>query len=96
LPPGRPSNNRLPLKLGPEDDPRPGSFASSDFQKAKLLERRDAIVETDLFRDLAILDTQAAITAPANSVRAHKTQESAPRLMWCARAVARFLKPWGH
>jgi hypothetical protein len=60
------------------------------------LERRDAIVETDLFRDLAILDTQAAITAPANSVRAHKTQESAPRLMWCARAVARFLKPWGH
>jgi hypothetical protein len=54
------------------------------------LERRDAIAQTDLFRDLAILDTQAAITAPANSVRARKTQESAPRLMWCARAVARF------
>src|SRR5215831_4599254 len=34
-----------------EDDPRPGSFTSSGFQKAKLLERRDAIVETDLFRD---------------------------------------------
>src|SRR5215813_6064472 len=41
-----------------EDDPRPGSFTSSGFQKAKLLERRDAIVETDLFRDLAILDTE--------------------------------------
>src|SRR5580704_4216443 len=31
---------------------------SSGFQKAKLLERRDAIVKTDLFRDLAILDTE--------------------------------------
>src|ERR1700720_420348 len=41
-----------------EDDPRPGSFTSSRFQKATLLERRDAIVETDLFRDLAILDTE--------------------------------------
>src|SRR6516164_9768253 len=41
-----------------EDDPRPGSFASSGFQKAKLLERRDAIVETYLFRDLATLDTE--------------------------------------
>src|SRR6267142_3895889 len=41
-----------------EDDPQPGSFASSGFQKAKLLERRDTIVETDLFRDLAILDTE--------------------------------------
>ena len=41
-----------------EDDPRPGSFTSSGFQKAKLLERRDSIVETDLFRDLAILDTE--------------------------------------
>ena len=41
-----------------EDDPRPGSLTSSGFQKAKLLERRDAIVETDLFRDLAILDTE--------------------------------------
>jgi hypothetical protein len=41
-----------------EDDPRPGSFASSGFQKTQLLERGDAIVETDLFRDLAILDTE--------------------------------------
>src|SRR5215831_1720246 len=41
-----------------EDDPRPGSFTSSGFQKAKLLERRHAIVETDLLRDLAILDTE--------------------------------------
>src|SRR6516162_1325553 len=41
-----------------EDDPRPGSVTSSGFQKAKLLERRDAIVETDLFRNLAILDTE--------------------------------------
>ena len=41
-----------------EDDPGPGSLTSSGFQKAKLLERRDAIVETDLFRDLATLDTE--------------------------------------
>jgi hypothetical protein len=33
-------------------------LTSSGFQKAQLLERRDAIVETDLFRDLAILDTE--------------------------------------
>src|SRR5215471_8734979 len=43
-----------------EDDPRPGSVTSSGFQKAKLLERRDAIVETDLFCDLATLDTEYA------------------------------------
>src|ERR1700720_3450781 len=57
LPPGRPSTP-LTAETRAEDDPRPGSFTSSGFQKAKLLERRDAIVETDLFRNLAILDTE--------------------------------------
>jgi hypothetical protein len=41
-----------------ENDPRPSSFASSGFQKAKLPERGGAIVETNLFRDLAILDAE--------------------------------------
>jgi hypothetical protein len=44
-----------------EDDPRPGSSAASDFQNAKQLERGNAIVETDLFRDLAILDTEVRL-----------------------------------
>jgi len=58
LPPGSAIKHLYTAETRAEGDPRPGSFTSSGFQKAKLLERRDAIVKTDLFRDLAILDTQ--------------------------------------
>ena len=47
-----------PYESRAEDDLRPGSSASNGFQNAKLPERGNTIVETDLFRDLAILDTE--------------------------------------
>src|SRR5215469_4754572 len=58
-----------------EDDPRPGSVASSGFQKAKLPERRDAIVETDLFCDLATLDTEYACPGESHFATGRRRSE---------------------
>jgi len=77
------------------DDPRPGSFASSGFQKAKLLERRDAIVETDLFRDLATLDTEYGCPGEPHLATGRRRKRAAMNDL-CAAIIALGLAapPW--